>query len=192
MPSWGTVPKSCTSWPTCILLTRSVIYHTCLWMCVAASNCCTSVDVAVKVFIQGFKPASLSIPMWQPVSLTHWLHLWAFGRSTAGHRVADASHQCNSHRPPGTGQTGGAVWWRGGQVPGFPALLWGTRSITECFYVYGLMNSFNISLIDCCAVQSFRYYPSNIDVIEWLGAYYIETQFCEKAIQYFERATLIQ
>lgn len=42
------------------------------------------------------------------------------------------------------------------------------------------------------AVQSFRYFPSNIDVIEWLGAYYIETQFCEKAIQYFERATLIQ
>lgn len=29
-------------------------------------------------------------------------------------------------------------------------------------------------------------------MIEWLGAYYIETQFCEKAIQYFERATLIQ
>ncbi|KAL7385177.1 hypothetical protein ABVT39_017044 [Epinephelus coioides] len=40
--------------------------------------------------------------------------------------------------------------------------------------------------------ESFRYFPSNIDVIEWLGAYYIDTQFCEKAIQYFERATLIQ
>nr|XP_046260673.1 intraflagellar transport protein 88 homolog isoform X3 [Scatophagus argus] len=40
--------------------------------------------------------------------------------------------------------------------------------------------------------ESFRYFPSNIDVIEWLGVYYIETQFCEKAIQYFERATLIQ
>ncbi|KAG7502243.1 intraflagellar transport protein 88-like isoform X1 [Solea senegalensis] len=43
-----------------------------------------------------------------------------------------------------------------------------------------------------CYYESFRYFPSNIDVIEWLGAYYIETQFCEKAIQYFERATLIQ
>nr|XP_020474551.1 intraflagellar transport protein 88 homolog isoform X3 [Monopterus albus] len=43
-----------------------------------------------------------------------------------------------------------------------------------------------------CYSESFRYFPSNIDVIEWLGAYYIETQFCEKAIQYFERATLIQ
>lgn len=47
-------------------------------------------------------------------------------------------------------------------------------------------------LLGYVAVQSFRYFPSNIDVIEWLGAYYIETQFCEKAIQYFERATLIQ
>uniref|UniRef100_A0A9J8DF30 Intraflagellar transport 88 homolog n=1 Tax=Cyprinus carpio carpio TaxID=630221 RepID=A0A9J8DF30_CYPCA len=43
--------------------------------------------------------------------------------------------------------------------------------------------------------QAFQYYyeyfPSNISVIEWLGAYYIDTQFCEKAIQYFERTTLI-
>uniref|UniRef100_A0AAX7T6M5 Intraflagellar transport protein 88 homolog n=1 Tax=Astatotilapia calliptera TaxID=8154 RepID=A0AAX7T6M5_ASTCA len=38
--------------------------------------------------------------------------------------------------------------------------------------------------------ESFRYFPSNIHVIEWLGAYYIETQFCEKAIQYFERKAL--
>ncbi|XP_069747454.1 intraflagellar transport protein 88 homolog isoform X2 [Narcine bancroftii] len=40
--------------------------------------------------------------------------------------------------------------------------------------------------------ESFRYFPSNIEGIEWLGAYYIDTQFCEKAIQYFERAVLIQ
>lgn len=63
--------------------------------------------------------------------------------------------------------------------------------------MYWLIDSFNISvfalmLLGYVAVQSFRYFPSNIDVIEWLGAYYIETQFCEKAIQYFERATLIQ
>uniref|UniRef100_A0A9J7Y3A8 Intraflagellar transport 88 homolog n=1 Tax=Cyprinus carpio carpio TaxID=630221 RepID=A0A9J7Y3A8_CYPCA len=44
----------------------------------------------------------------------------------------------------------------------------------------------------CCLFQSYRYFPSNISVIEWLGAYYIDTQFCEKAIQYFERTTLIQ
>jgi len=47
-------------------------------------------------------------------------------------------------------------------------------------------------IISCCLFQSYRYFPSNISVIEWLGAYYIDTQFCEKAIQYFERATLIQ
>ncbi|XP_036065716.1 intraflagellar transport protein 88 homolog isoform X2 [Oryzias melastigma] len=40
--------------------------------------------------------------------------------------------------------------------------------------------------------ESFRYFPSNINVITWLGAYYIEAKFCENAIQYFERATLIQ
>ncbi|KAF4787655.1 Intraflagellar transport protein 88 like protein [Turdus rufiventris] len=41
------------------------------------------------------------------------------------------------------------------------------------------------------SAQSYRYFPSNIEVIEWLGAYYIDTQFCEKAIEYFERAALI-
>lgn len=40
--------------------------------------------------------------------------------------------------------------------------------------------------------ESFRYYPSNIDIIEWLGAYYIDSQFVEKAIHYFERAAVIQ
>lgn len=29
-------------------------------------------------------------------------------------------------------------------------------------------------------------------MIEWLGAYYIEAQFSEKAVNYFERAALIQ
>ncbi|BHF57952.1 Intraflagellar transport protein 88 [Sparganum proliferum] len=40
--------------------------------------------------------------------------------------------------------------------------------------------------------DSFKYYPCNFDVIEWLGAYYIESQFCEKSITYFERAALMQ
>ncbi|CAD5117479.1 DgyrCDS6248 [Dimorphilus gyrociliatus] len=40
--------------------------------------------------------------------------------------------------------------------------------------------------------DSYRYNPSNIKIIEWLGAYYIESQFCEKAIQYFERGAIIQ
>jgi hypothetical protein len=44
----------------------------------------------------------------------------------------------------------------------------------------------------CECAQSYRYYPSNIEVIEWLGAYYIDAQFCEKAVNYFERASIMQ
>ncbi|BFZ25395.1 hypothetical protein BsWGS_28434 [Bradybaena similaris] len=40
--------------------------------------------------------------------------------------------------------------------------------------------------------DSYRHFPSNIPVIEWLGAYYIDSQFCEKAIHYFERAAIVQ
>ena len=41
-------------------------------------------------------------------------------------------------------------------------------------------------------LQSFRYCPSNIEVISWLGAYYMESHFVDKAIGYFERASFIQ
>ncbi|KAL3182492.1 hypothetical protein MRX96_007177 [Rhipicephalus microplus] len=40
--------------------------------------------------------------------------------------------------------------------------------------------------------DSYRYLPSNIDIIDWLGAYYIESQLYEKAIKYFEKAAIIQ
>ncbi len=40
--------------------------------------------------------------------------------------------------------------------------------------------------------ESFRYSPTNIDVISWLGAYYMDSQFADKAIVFFERAALIQ
>ena len=40
--------------------------------------------------------------------------------------------------------------------------------------------------------QSSRFYPANLEVIDWLGSYFIEHQVSEKAILYFERATLIQ
>ncbi|WAR06937.1 IFT88-like protein [Mya arenaria] len=40
--------------------------------------------------------------------------------------------------------------------------------------------------------DSYRYFPSHIPVIEWLGAYYIDSKFCEKAIHYFERASIVQ
>ena len=41
-------------------------------------------------------------------------------------------------------------------------------------------------------MQSFRYFPSDINTISWFGSYYIESQFIEKAIQYFERAAEVQ
>ncbi|CAG9770980.1 unnamed protein product [Ceutorhynchus assimilis] len=41
-------------------------------------------------------------------------------------------------------------------------------------------------------VDSFRYYPANLSVIEWLGSYYIEMQVVEKALTYFEKAALMQ
>ncbi|KRX99344.1 Intraflagellar transport protein 88 -like protein [Trichinella pseudospiralis] len=44
----------------------------------------------------------------------------------------------------------------------------------------------------CSNTQSFRYYPSDLNVIQWLGAYYIEANISEKAIHYFEKASLIQ
>jgi len=40
--------------------------------------------------------------------------------------------------------------------------------------------------------ESFRYCPTNIGVISWLGAYYMDSQYADKAIHYFERAALIQ
>ncbi|CAI4226801.1 unnamed protein product [Auanema sp. JU1783] len=43
-----------------------------------------------------------------------------------------------------------------------------------------------------CNYDSYRYFPSNIKIIEWLGAYYIETQFSEKALLYFEKASIMQ
>ncbi|KAI9106153.1 hypothetical protein DFS34DRAFT_574330 [Phlyctochytrium arcticum] len=40
--------------------------------------------------------------------------------------------------------------------------------------------------------ESYRYYPSAMDVIAWLGAYYVECQVYEQAVQFFERASIIQ
>ncbi|PAV85370.1 hypothetical protein WR25_07229 isoform D [Diploscapter pachys] len=43
-----------------------------------------------------------------------------------------------------------------------------------------------------CHYDSYRYYPSSLKVIEWMGAYYIETQFADKAVNYFEKASIMQ
>ncbi|XP_046992118.1 intraflagellar transport protein 88 homolog isoform X2 [Schistocerca americana] len=40
--------------------------------------------------------------------------------------------------------------------------------------------------------DSYRYFPSNFEVIDWLGSYSVEMQVAEKAINYFERAALMQ
>ncbi|XP_065648615.1 intraflagellar transport protein 88 homolog isoform X2 [Hydra vulgaris] len=40
--------------------------------------------------------------------------------------------------------------------------------------------------------EAFRYYPSCIKTLVWLGGYYIDAQFIEKAITYFERAVQVQ
>ncbi|VDN08160.1 unnamed protein product [Thelazia callipaeda] len=40
--------------------------------------------------------------------------------------------------------------------------------------------------------DSYRYFPSNISTIEWLGAYYIDAQFPEKAANYFEKASIME
>ncbi|KAJ1561400.1 Intraflagellar transport protein 88, partial [Cladochytrium tenue] len=40
--------------------------------------------------------------------------------------------------------------------------------------------------------ESYRYFPSNLDVISWLGAYYVDCEVYEHAVQFFERAALIQ
>ncbi|KRT81393.1 Anaphase-promoting complex subunit 3 protein [Oryctes borbonicus] len=41
-------------------------------------------------------------------------------------------------------------------------------------------------------IQSFRHYPANLAVIDWLGSYYIEMQVVEKALVYFEKAAQMQ
>ncbi|XP_069395203.1 intraflagellar transport protein 88 homolog [Paralichthys olivaceus] len=39
--------------------------------------------------------------------------------------------------------------------------------------------------------ESFKLFPCNMEVIEWLAAYHIETQSCGKAVQLFERAAVL-
>lgn len=40
--------------------------------------------------------------------------------------------------------------------------------------------------------ESYRYFPVNLDVISWLGVWYVKGELYEKAIQFFERAAEIQ
>lgn len=40
--------------------------------------------------------------------------------------------------------------------------------------------------------QSYRYFPVNLDVISWLGVWFVKSEMYEKAIEFFERAAEIQ
>jgi len=40
--------------------------------------------------------------------------------------------------------------------------------------------------------ESYRYLPSNIETISWLGIYFAKNDLYEKAIHFFERASIIQ
>lgn len=41
-------------------------------------------------------------------------------------------------------------------------------------------------------LSSYRHYPVNLDVISWLGVWYVKSELYEKAIHYFETAAQIQ
>lgn len=41
-------------------------------------------------------------------------------------------------------------------------------------------------------LEAYRYFPINLDVISWLGVWYVKSELYEKAIQFFERASQIQ
>lgn len=41
-------------------------------------------------------------------------------------------------------------------------------------------------------MESYRYFPINLDVISWLGVWYVKSEMYEKAIAFFERASQIQ
>ncbi|CAM9893449.1 unnamed protein product, partial [Chrysoparadoxa australica] len=41
-------------------------------------------------------------------------------------------------------------------------------------------------------MESYRHYPVNLDVISWLGVWYVKSELYEKAIHFFERASQIQ
>ena len=41
-------------------------------------------------------------------------------------------------------------------------------------------------------LNSYQYYPVNLDVISWLGVWYVKSELYEKAIAFFQRASEIQ
>lgn len=50
----------------------------------------------------------------------------------------------------------------------------------------------NPYLFFLCLTSSYRHYPVNLDVISWLGVWYVKSELYEKAIHYFQTASQIQ
>ena len=40
--------------------------------------------------------------------------------------------------------------------------------------------------------EAHRHYPVNLNVISWLGVWYVKREMYEQAIEYFERAAVVQ
>lgn len=40
--------------------------------------------------------------------------------------------------------------------------------------------------------DSYRVFPANIEVIQWLGNYYVDAQIPESAIKFFEKAAVME
>lgn len=40
-------------------------------------------------------------------------------------------------------------------------------------------------------LESYRHYPVSLDVISWLGVWYVKSELYEKAIHFFERASQV-
>ena len=41
-------------------------------------------------------------------------------------------------------------------------------------------------------MEAHRFYPINLEVISWLGVWYVKSELYEKAIEFFDAATEIQ
>lgn len=182
MPFWGTVHKSCTSWPACILLIGWVVF-------------CGFVSCGFIRLFSGFNfefKASVCVVQSREGP---WFIGFSYEQLEDPQQAIEWLMQVISVVP-----TDPQALAKLGELHD------GEGDKSQAFHYYyevcGAQLFFKYLFVDklwiwflCCRIvflQSFRYFPSNIDVIEWLGAYYIETQFCEKAIQYFQRATLIQ
>lgn len=61
------------------------------------------------------------------------------------------------------------------------------RSSYQYFYVHSVSAIFMY-----LSIQSHRIYPSNFEVLNWLGRFFVASQFPEKAIKYFEFAEKLE